>query len=77
MRYLIYVRRCNIFRGKDDPEYITDVYDYVGDVFHAMGEIEYRSEVTIDRITFSEWSLKKVIFWNNFGVKIRQWKNKY
>lgn len=77
MRYLIIVRRCNIFRGENEDKYKIDVYDYTGDVFHAMGEIEYRSEVKIDRITFSEWSITKVNFWTDHGIKIRKWNNKY
>lgn len=76
-RYLIYVTRCNIFRGKNDPEFKTDVYDYTGDVFHAMGEIIFRSEIEIRRITFAKWSPEKEKFWIDSGVKICSWRNKY
>lgn len=72
-RYLIYVTRYDIFTNGQT----TDVYEYEGDVFHAMGEIEYRSEVQIYRINFSEYSQAKVQFWNEQGYKIRKWIDKY
>lgn len=71
-RYLIYLSR---FESPNRRE--TVVYDYTGDVFHAMGEIEYRSEVEIYRMNFAEYSEEKVKFWNEQGVKIRKWYDKY
>ena len=76
-RYFIYVRMANIFRTESDPEYRIVVYDYIGDIFHAIGEIMYRTEIEINRITFTEWNEKREKFWNDKGVKIRKWFDKY
>lgn len=67
----------NIFRTESNSEYQIVVYDYTGDVFHAMGEIMYRSEIEIKWITFSEWTEKREKFWNDNGIKIRKWFDKY
>lgn len=72
-RYLIYVTRYDIVtNGKT-----TDVYEYEGDVFHAIGEIEFRSEVQVYRIDYAEYSEAKVKFWKKQGCKIRKWIDKY
>lgn len=72
-RYLIYVTRYDVYT---DGGNVTDVYDYEGDVFHAMGEIYFYSEVRIYRMNYVEYSDERVKFWINMGCKISKWRDK-
>lgn len=73
-RYLIYVTRYDIITNGRT----TDVYEYEGDVFHAMGEIDFRSECKIYRMNYSEYTDVKAKFWTeDMGIKIHRWIDKY
>lgn len=49
--YLIYVTKFSLF-AEDHREFV--VYEYCGDVFHAMGEILYRTFEQIYYINYLE-----------------------
>lgn len=72
--YLIYV---NKFDMSAHDHRRTVVYEYTGDPFHAMGEIEYRSIEQIYRIIFTEDTPQKREYWENEGIKIIPWVDKY
>ena len=42
-----------------------------------MGEIQFRSDVKIERITYNEWTSEREKFWIDNNIKIRKWVNKY
>lgn len=72
-KYLIYVNRYDFpVNGQ-----ITDVYVYEGDVFHAMGEIMFRSFLQIYSLTYSLYTDEKAAYWSSRGCKIRTWHDKY
>lgn len=71
--YLIYVTRYDICTNGR----AIDVYEYEGDVFHAEGEIMFRSELQIYRIDHAEYSEENVKYWTSLGYEIRRWHDKY
>lgn len=78
MKYLIYVRKFSISTGK------TELYVYstdADDVFHVMGEMMYRMDTQIERITFQKLTPEnkeaKLAYWKEQNMEIKPWCNKY
>lgn len=47
------------------------------DPFHVMGEMHYRCDEHIDRLTFTEMTDDKLKYWSEQGYKLYSWINKY
>lgn len=71
--YLIYVTHYDITINGNN----ISIYEYEGDVFHAMGEIMFRSKNPISYITYVEYSEEKAKFWKENNHTIHRWIDKY
>jgi len=76
--HLIYVSKYSIISN----DYDMFVYGVVTtDIFHTIGEIMYRSETQVKRITFVELTPEKIQskldFLKEHNLPIRHWKDKY
>ena len=76
--HFLYVTKYSIFTN----DYQTFVYGVVTkDIFHTMGEIMYRSETHVQRITFVKLTPEniqsKLDFFKEHNLPIRHWKDKY
>lgn len=72
--YLLYVTKYDILFN----ERRLIAYEYYGkDVFHAMGEIQYRSIEQIYRITYVKYSESSIKFITDNNIPLHRWYNKY
>lgn len=65
--YLIYVTKFDMSANEHRS---MIVYEYTGDPFHAMGEIDYRTLEQIYRMTFSEDTPQKREYWKTKVLKL-------
>lgn len=76
--HLVYVHRYDFFSNS------TKLFVYgvnTEDIFHTMGEMQYRMIEHIERISYvkltSENVDTKMQFWKSEGVEIREWRDRY
>ena len=72
--FFIYVRKYSIFTNKEEP-YVYRVK--TKDIFHSIGEMEYRTMEHISWISFVEVTEEREKYWAEKGVEIRTWRDKY
>lgn len=76
--HFIYVQAYSIITNNDET-YVFGVE--TKDIFHTMGEIMYRFETQVKRITYVELTLDniqtKLDFFQKNNIKIRRWIDRY
>ena len=73
-KYLLYVIEYSFTRN----DYVLYIYEVeTDDIFHTMGEYEYRAFNKVKRIAFAKWNKECEEFWLREGYTIHTFKNKY